>query len=219
MVVVTFWGRGNIVRGIKSYVQSRFGNPDPNLTCFFWHYLALLPLKIDCEAFSGTDPQREAAVMVEAPLEDQGKIEWGAVVPATPSPSQTSNVTTIPSSQDILNLIASKYLNSLNPSAPEDFNSFVRYMKEVREVILVDCKPGSLIITVECRSLNILEELWQDYCTLNLSRVVQQYLVTEDVLKELGLTEVKLTTTIDEEDYRACLKHFKRGKYKSLQLN
>ena len=90
MVVVTFWRRGNIVRGIKSYVQSRFGNPDPNLTCFFWHYLALLPLKIDCEAFSGTGPQREAAVMVEAPLEEQGKIEWGAVVPATPSPSQLS---------------------------------------------------------------------------------------------------------------------------------
>ena len=92
-------------------------------------------------------------------------------------------------------------------------------MKEVREVILVDCKPGSLIITVECGSLKILEKLWQDYCTRNLSRVVQQYLVTEDILKELGLTEVKLTTTIDEEDYRACLKYFKRGKYKSLQLN
>ncbi|XP_073231127.1 uncharacterized protein [Porites lutea] len=175
---------------------------------------ALLPLKIDCEAFSGTGPQREATVMVEAPLEDQGKIEERAVVPATLSPSQTSNVTasqTIPSSQDILNLIASKYLNNLNPSTPEDFNGFVRYMKEVREVILVDCKPGSLIITVECGSLKILEELWQDYCTRNLSRVVQQYLVTEDILKELGLTEVKLTTTIDEEDYRACLKHFKRG--------
>ncbi|CAH3174284.1 unnamed protein product, partial [Porites evermanni] len=178
----------------------------------FCHYvLALLPLKIDCEAFSGTGPQREATVMVEAPLEDQGKIEERAVVPATLSPSQTSNVTasqTIPSSQDILNLIASKYLNNLNPSTPEDFNGFVRYMKEVREVILVDCKPGSLIITVECGSLKILEELWQDYCTRNLSRVVQQYLVTEDILKELGLTEVKLTTTIDEEDYRACLKHF-----------
>ena len=179
-------------------------------------------MKIDCEAFSGTGPQREATVMVEAPLEDQGKIEGGAVVPATPCPSQTSNVTasqTIPSSQDILNLIASKYLNNLNPSTPEDFNGFVRYMKEVREVILVDCKPGSLIITVECGSLKILEELWQDYCTRNLRRVVQQYLVTEDILKELGLTEVKLTTTIDEEDYRACLKYFKRGKYKSLQLN
>jgi len=31
--------------------------------------------------------------------------------------------------------------------------------------------------------------------------------VTEELLKEIGLTEVKLTTTILEEDYRNCLEY------------
>ena len=40
--------------------------------------------------------------------------------------------------------------------------------------------------------MKILEELWQDYCTGNLGRVVQKFLVTEDILKELGLSEIKI---------------------------
>ena len=66
------------------------------------------------------------------------------------------------------------------------YNIWQRYAR------LVDCKPGCLIITVECGSLKILEELWQDYCTGNLGRVVQECLVTEDILKELGLSEIKI---------------------------
>ena len=52
--------------------------------------------------------------------------------------------------------------------------------------------------------MEILDELWQDYCTGNLGKVVQAFLVMEDILKNLGLTEVKLTTTIEEEEYRTC---------------
>ena len=153
---------------------------------------------------------------IPCPLEARGKIEGNAVVPATPSPSQTLNATaslSIPSSQEILNLVASKYLNNLNPSTTEDFNGFIRYMKEAREVILVDRKLGSLIITVQCGSLRILEELWQDYCTGNLGRVVQECLVTEDILKELGLSQMKMITTIDEKDYRDCQEYLVRGRY------
>lgn len=98
----------------------------------------------------------------------------------------------------------------------EDFNGFARYMKEVREAIVLtvdDGMPGSLIITVECGSLEILNDLWQDYCTGNLGRVVQKYLVTEDVLKDLGLTELKLTTTINGSDYMDCQKYFTQGRY------
>ena len=150
-------------------------------------------------------------------------IKEGAVTSVTSSESQVSNTTAslsgdvangaIPSPQQVLSSIASRYLNNLNPSTQEDFNSFVRYMREVREVILVDCKPGSLIITVECGSLKILEELWQDYCTGNLGRVVQECLVTEDILKELGLSEIKMITTIDEKDYRDCQEYLARGRY------
>ena len=184
--------------------------------------LALLDLKIDCEAISGPGLQQGVAVMTGQPQKSQGVIKEGAVASVTSIQSQVSNTTAplsenvgnsdIPS-QQILNLIASKYLNNLNPSTQEDFNGFIRYMKEVREVILVHQKPGSLIITVECGSLKILEELWQDYCTGNLGRVVQECLVTEDILKELGLSEIKLMTTIDEKDYRDCQKYLAGCRY------
>ena len=164
--------------------------------------LALLRLKIDCGTISGPGLQQGGTVIIGQPQESQGVVKEGAVTPVTSSQSQVSNTTVslignftngaIPSPRQILDLIASKYLNNLNPSTPEDFNGFIRFMKEVRDVILVDCKPGSLIITVECGSLKILEELWQDYCTGNLGRVVQECLVTEDILKELGLSEIKI---------------------------
>ena len=184
--------------------------------------LALVRLKIDCEAISGPGLQQGATVMIGQSQESQEVIKEGAVASVTSSQSQVSNTTAslsgnvgngdIPS-QQILNLIALKYLNNLNPSTPEDFNVFVRYMKKVRKVILVGCKPGSLIITVECGSLKILEELWQDYCTGNLGRVVQECLVTEDILKELGLSEIKLITTIDEKDYKDCQKYLAGCRY------
>ena len=184
--------------------------------------LALLDLKIDCEAISGPGLQKGVAVMIGQPQKSQGVIKEVSAASVTSSQSQVSNTTAslsenvgngdIPS-QQILNLIASKYFNNLNPSTPEEFNGFIRYMKEVREVILVDSKLGSLIITVECGSLKILEELWQDYCTGNLGRVVQECLVTEDILKELGLSEIKLMTTIDEKDYRDCQKYLAGCRY------
>ena len=178
--------------------------------------LALLRLTIDCEAISGPGVQQES----------QGVIKEGAV---TSSQSQVSNTTSslsgnvgngsTPSPQQVLSSIATKYLNNLNPSTREDFNDFLLYMKEIRKVILVDCYPGSLIITVECGSLKILEELWQDYCTGNLGRVVQECLVTEDILKELGLSKIKLITTIDERDYKDCQKYLARCRYELYDIS
>ena len=75
-------------------------------------------------------------------------------------------------------------------------------------MLFVDAQPGSLIITVECSSLLILDELWEDYYTGYLNEMAQRYLVTEDVLKEFGLTEMKLMTTIMESEYRKCRSHF-----------
>ena len=107
-------------------------------------------------------------------------------------------------SQDVLNSIAKKYLEEINPSTPEEFNEFIQYMKEVRKVIIVNVRSGSLILILECSSLQILDELWEDYSTGHLSEMAQEYLVTEEILKEFGLSEVKLTITIKEEEYRAC---------------
>ncbi|KAL9958682.1 hypothetical protein ACROYT_G035731 [Oculina patagonica] len=123
-----------------------------------------------------------------------------------------------PTAQDVLNLAASKYLQAIDPSKPEDLNGFIYYLEKVRKVLILDARPGSLIITLECNSLEILDELWEDYCTGHLNEMAQKYLVTEDLLKELGLTDVKLSTTILEEDYRACREHLLQYSDRFLQL-
>ena len=121
----------------------------------------------------------------------------------------------VPSAQDVLNSIASKYLKAVDPSNPDELNGFVDYMERVRKVIIIDATQGSLIVTVECSSLQILDELWRDYSTGQLDEVAQKFLVTKDILEELGLVEVKLKTTISEDEYRACQQYFlkRQGEY------
>ena len=106
--------------------------------------------------------------------------------------------------QDVLNLVAYKYLQTTDASKPEDLNDFVRYLVHVRKVAIVDVQPGSLIITVECSSLQKLNELWHDYCTGYVSKMAQKFLLTKDVLNELGLSKVKFSTSLPREKYRAC---------------
>ena len=77
----------------------------------------------------------------------------------------------------------------------------------MRQVLFVDAQTGSLIITVECNSLEILEGLWNDYRTGHLNEIAEKFLVTDNILKEFGLTDVKLTTTILMKEYKACREH------------
>ena len=63
---------------------------------------------------------------------------------------------------------------------------------------------SSIIITFQCCTLEILECLWNDYCSGHLNEVVEKCLITEKVKDELGMETIKLTTTILEEDYLAC---------------
>ena len=79
-----------------------------------------------------------------------------------------------------------------------------KYLRVKLGVDMVDNRLGSLIITVSCSSLQVLEGLWKDYQSGHLNKVVQETLVTADVLKKLCLSEVKLKTTISVEEYNAC---------------
>ena len=72
----------------------------------------------------------------------------------------------------------------------------------------MDVNPGSLVLTVRCSSLEILERLWQDYSSGHLGKVAQEFLVTERVLEDLGLVELKLKITIPENDYWKGRLHF-----------
>ena len=109
-------------------------------------------------------------------------------------------------SQEVLDLIALKYLKKVNPSTPEEFNGFVQYIEKARKALILDVTSGSLIVMVECSSLEILEGLWEDYSTGYLSEMAQKFLATDEILKAFGLAEVELTTTIKEEEYRTCHK-------------
>ena len=113
-----------------------------------------------------------------------------------------------PTTQQTMNLIAAGLFKNINPSTPDEVNGFYQHLSQVREVLIVGTESGSLIITVRCSSLRILDELWEDYRTGHLKEVAQRYLVTEDILQQLGLDSVELTLTISEEEYKAYRKNF-----------
>ena len=123
----------------------------------------------------------------------------------------------VPKTQEVLNYIAHNYFMIVDPFKPEELNGFLQYLKDVRKVLVLDVQPGSLILTALCSSLEILDALWYDYCTGHLNDMAQKYLVTKDVLKEFDLTELKLTTTIQGEEYIAARKFLLQGSGEHIQ--
>ena len=180
---------------------------------------ARVRLRIDCETISGPG-QREGPTseIVLASQEHEAGLPVQGMTMVPMASNNRKADTSFPTAQEVLNLAASKYLKTIDPTKPEDLNGFVYYLEKVRKTLIVDTQSGSLIITVECNSLKILDELWSDYCNGSLNKMAQKFLVTEEVLKELGLTEVKLTTTILVEDYRACREYLLQhsGEFRSL---
>ena len=115
----------------------------------------------------------------------------------------------IPTEGEVLRLIASNYLQTTPPKCKADRDDFVAYMEKMK-VIITGVDEGSLLITVKCDSLEILERLWEDYSSGHLGEVVQRCFVTEEILAELSLAELKLQTTISEEEYVACKMYFEK---------
>ena len=99
--------------------------------------------------------------------------------------------------------------HSTKPQSVEEWNWFREHLKEMK-VLIVGATDGSLVITVRCESLMILEEFWTDYSSGHLGEVVQNCFVTEKILKELNLAELRLKTTIDIEEYNACKMFFEK---------
>lgn len=93
-------------------------------------------------------------------------------------------------------------------SVGEQVERFLQYLRNKLSLTIGSYRIGSLLIAVECSSLQILEGLWEDYCSGHLNEVAQKELVTEEVLKKVNLSEIKLKTHIREEDYQSCKKYF-----------
>ena len=100
-------------------------------------------------------------------------------------------------------------LHTTKPQSIEECNQFLEYTKAMK-LIITGTSEGSLVITVKCESLMILEELWTDYSSGHLGEVVQNCFVTEKILKELNLAELRLKTTMDVEEYNACKMFFEK---------
>ena len=115
---------------------------------------------------------------------------------------QTNQQISSPDSVDIWRVILS-FKNS--------FSLLVEYLRIKLGVEVQESRLGSLVITVACSSLQVLEGLWEDYRSGHLNEVVQETLVTTQVLKELSLRELKLITIISEEEYMACKEQLTQG--------
>ena len=111
--------------------------------------------------------------------------------------------------EELFQSIVRNYFQTTPPQSTEEFNRFMEYMKEMR-LIITGVSRGSLLLTVKCESLMILEELWTDYSSGHLGEVVQNCFATEKILKELNLAELRLKTTMDIEEYNACKMFFEK---------
>ena len=84
--------------------------------------------------------------------------------------------------------------------------AFVEHLIRVYQVSLVTVGIGSIIITVECRTLDSLEHLWSDYLSGELDKLAERCFVTEDMKKKLNLDRIELKTIIDKKNYLNCQK-------------
>ena len=160
--------------------------------------------------------QEGSPEMAATSQEHERGIQRGRVLPAAVTSRKRKAETSwgSPTGQNVLNLASFKYLKTTDTS-----NGFVQYLNK-RNVRIVGVEPGSLIITVECGSQQILDELWNDYCNGRVKEMAQKFLVSKEILTELGLREVKLTTTIPREEYDAYrnqLRDFGLGEFRLFQ--
>ena len=90
------------------------------------------------------------------------------------------------------------------------------YLEGALRLKVTKAVEGSLRITVECSTLEILEGLWEDYCSGHLNAVAEENLLTDDIKRRLHVKSIALKTIVLEEDYLVC-KQFLKGTL--LQLN
>ena len=83
-------------------------------------------------------------------------------------------------------------------------SALIEHIQDAYNLALKSVGVGSLEITFQCTSLESLECLWCDYQSGHLNNIAQRYLVTDDIKNKLNLENVRLETTIEDENYRIC---------------
>ena len=81
-------------------------------------------------------------------------------------------------------------------------------MEKAFNLAILMVESGSVIITVQCHTLESLESLWNDYQSGHLNDIAKTFLVTYELKRKLGMQNIRLKTTIEEENYLICKKAF-----------
>ena len=117
---------------------------------------------------------------------------------------------------------ASHFMESRNYSKVREtaVRAFLEFLKMAYNVSRVALNMGSLIISLNCKTLKGLDQLWNDYLSGHLNKVAERYLVTHKMKRKLKLRKINLKTTIEEENYLNCRKVLLEisGEYQCLCL-
>ena len=179
-----------------------------------------MKLKIDVEAMEPTEHSTQGRTPVST-VESGGSRNVGqhsaSVLPVSSGQNPSSCVNTeapqppmhYPTKEQVLCFIADHFMQTTPPRNRDEHDYFLTYLERIG-AIFTSVSTGSLLITVKCDSLQTLERLWKDYSSGHLGEVIQRSFVTEEILTEFSLAELKLKTTISEEEYKACKAHFEK---------
>ena len=176
-----------------------------------------MKLKIDVEAMEHSTQDRTPVSTVESGGSRNVEQHGASVVPVSSGQNQSSCVNAeapqaqmdIPTPQQVLCFVAVNYIQTTRPKSKKDYDDLNNLLKGIGAT-LTGVATGSLLITVKCDSLQILEKLWEEYLSGHLGEVIQRSFATEEILKEFSLAELKLKTTISEEEYKACKAYFEK---------
>ena len=96
--------------------------------------------------------------------------------------------------------------------------ALAEFITETYKVFFKRAYVGSLIIILNCQTIESLELLWNDTLSGHLDKVAERYLVTSEMKQRLNLEKVKLKATIEEENYLNCRKFLTgcSGEYKCI---
>ena len=113
---------------------------------------------------------------------------------------------------------ATEYMKSRNYTTVKvpRVGAFLEYLELTYDVSCRTFNLGSLIISLDCKTLKGLDRLWSDYLSGHLNKVANKHLVTDEMMKNLSLKTINLKTSIDKENYLNCRKILPEssGKYK-----
>ena len=168
-----------------------------------------LSIKVDVDDFKPEEQNIQTGMLATESVRcqevQQPRVSATSAASGSVSDPQTEDLKAL-KEKTFLSIIKDSF-HATNPQSIEEYNWLKEYAKEMK-VVITGVSQGSLVITVKCESLMILEELWTDFLSGHLSEVVQNCFATEKIMKELNLAELRLKTTINKEEYNACKMFF-----------